>query len=54
MARYARGEQYLKALLAVIHERYLSKRVFPAAAAAIAALKADHFRIVLVTGGARI
>lgn len=38
------------AMAALIQEKYLAERVFPAAAAAVAALKRDDFRVVLVTG----
>ena len=38
------------AMAALIQEKYLADRVFPAAAAAVAALRRDDFRVVLVTG----
>jgi phosphoserine phosphatase len=44
------SEESKTAMAALIQKKYLAERVFPAAAAAVAALKRDDFRVVLVTG----
>lgn len=44
------SKQAKVAMASLIHKKYLVHRVFPAAATAIAALKRDDFRVILVTG----